>query len=899
MDGKGFSVAGHSPFALAGGLCFSRAPMNATFRLLFALGLSGAVQLGAHDLACGWSAPRTSAPPRVGPESPDYRKYARDREVDILHLALDVTPDFKARTVAGTATWKFRPIAKPFAELRLDAVNLNVEGVVSSEKIAGYQANDDELVVTFSEPVPAGREASVTVRYRAEPKKGLYFRTPELGFKPEDLHIWTQGEPEEARHWYPSYDYPNEKFTCEVTCHVPEGLVALSNGRKVSEQKDAQGLVAVRWMQDKPMVNYLVALVAGRLKFIEDRHRDIPMRFWTPASEIAFASNSFFHTKPAMEFFEKEIGVPYPWDKYDQVCIQDYHWGGMENTTLTTLTINTLFPNGYENLRSSQGLVAHELAHQWFGDLLTCKDWSHLWLNEGFATFYDKLYTEHRDGRDEYLYRVWEGLKTLTAGANTNKSIVWRKYNTPEEQFDGFAYGKGSFVLHMLREQLGTELFRRCVNTFVERHKFGSVVTEDFRAVVEDLSGRSYDQFFEQWVYHTGFPHLDIDWSWDEKAKLAKVSVRQSQPVTETAPLFNVPLPVRFKTRSGVVERTFPVRDRVQEFSVPLPEQPQVVRIDPAASVLARINFRPATAMLRAMLADPSDVIGRFIACEQLAERRDGESVARLKEALNKDGYWAVRAAASKALRSMHHDEAFAALRASMKQPDARARRQVVTDVVSFYRPEAFDAALTVVRTEKNPDIVAAALRALDSASTTNVRAALIEFLHSKSWREHLAETSLGVIRARRDPLFIELLHAAITQRANEFPRPVLGTALDTIASLARDEADKGLVRELVAGFLDDRREAVRVAAINALGTLRDERALPLLDRFALAQKAVPERAAAERAIESIRSGKKPVNEMSDMRQAVLDLQKQTRELRRELEALRAKSGSATPRPTR
>jgi aminopeptidase N len=573
----------------------------------------------------------------ASPDSPEYRKYAPDREVDIEHLTLDVTPDFQKRTVSGSATWKFKPIARPFGELKLDAVALTVSSVTATEKILGYQVTEDQVIVTFADPIPPGREASVTVNYSAQPEKGLYFRTPELGYKPEDMHIWTQGEPHEARYWYPSYDYPNEKFTVEMICHAPEGIVVLANGRKVSEQKDANGLMAVRWLQDKPMVNYLVCLVAGKLKALEDKHGNIPLKFWTPTSEFEHAENSFRGTRDMMEFFEKEIGVPYPWDKYDQVCIQDYHWGGMENTTLTTLTITTLFPKSFENIRSSQGLVAHELAHQWFGDLLTCKDWSHLWLNEGFASFYDLLYTEHKDGRDEFLHDLHEQRKSLTATTNFTKSIVWRKYERAEEQFDSFSYGKGSWVLNMLRNQLGPDLYRQAIRKYVERHKFGVVVTDDLRDVVEEVSGRSFDQFFDQWVHQTGFPRLEVDYAWDERAKVAKLTVRQTQPVSDNVPLFNVPLPVRFKLKSGTVERVLTVKARTEDFTVALESQPELVRIDPGVSVFGVISFRPPGNMLAVQLADKSDAFGRFLAVEQFAERRDGDALARLKTALNND----------------------------------------------------------------------------------------------------------------------------------------------------------------------------------------------------------------------------------------------------------------------
>jgi aminopeptidase N len=296
------------------------------------------------------------------PDSPNYRQYAPDRQVDILHLALDVTPDFKHRSVAGQAVIKFKPIAKPLEVLRLDAVDLNVSSVTATTELLGHQVTASEIVITFAQPIPPGRETSVTIRYAAPaPAKGLYFRTPEMGYKAEDTQLWTQGESTEARHWYPCFDYPNEKFTSEITCRVPSGMVVLSNGRKVAETPDpATGLVAVQWLHEKPHVNYLLTLVAGYYKKIEDKHRDIPLEFWVSASDLPEAPNSFKDTKTMMAFFEKEIGVNYPWNKYGQVCVRDFHWGGMENTTLTTLTDRTLHRTETETLMSSEGLVAHE-----------------------------------------------------------------------------------------------------------------------------------------------------------------------------------------------------------------------------------------------------------------------------------------------------------------------------------------------------------------------------------------------------------------------------------------------------------------------------------------------------------------------------------------------------------
>jgi aminopeptidase N len=238
----------------------------------------------------------------------------------------------------------------------------------------------------------------------------MYFRSVNMGYREEDEQLFTQGEDIEARHWFPTHDFPNEKFTSEVICHVPEKMTALSNG-KLLDEKVENGKRTVRYLQDKPHTAYLICIVAGRMKSIKDQYKDISLGFYTPETDIDIAKNSFKGTKEMMGFFEEEIGVAYPWARYDQAVVRDFMWGGMENTTLTTLTDGTLYPDETENIRSSQGLVAHELAHQWFGDLVTTKDWAHLWLNEGFATYYAALYAKHAEGIDEFRYgeRVyWE-----------------------------------------------------------------------------------------------------------------------------------------------------------------------------------------------------------------------------------------------------------------------------------------------------------------------------------------------------------------------------------------------------------------------------------------------------------------------------------------------------------
>lgn len=824
-------------------------------------------------------------------EVPSGRHYAPDREVQVLHLALDATPDFKRRTVEGKATIRFKPILLPVRELRLDAIDFNVHTVTATEKIQGYQVTEEKLIITFAAEIPAGKETTVTVTYQAEPKLGLYFRTPEMGYKEGDTHLFSQGEQIEARHWYPCLDSPNHQFTSEVTCRVPEGMTVISNGRLVSSAKDAvTGLVAFHYTQEKPHANYLITMSAGYFKKLEDKYKDVPLAFYTPPSQITAATNTFRDTKDMMAFFEAEIGVPYAWVKYDQVCVNDFVAGGMENTSATTLTDGTLYPDGMENIRSSEGLISHELAHQWFGDLVTCKDWSHIWLNEGFATYYESLYHGHKNGRDALLYELYGRARMITGLSGDTNAIVRRTFAEPGEMFGYLAYDKGGWVLHMLRSQLGVELYQRCIKTYLQRHQHGNVVTEDLRAVIEELTGRSYDQFFDQWVFHAHHPELEAAYEWNEQTKLAKVSLRQVQALGNNVLLFNIPLTLRFKGAFGTTDRIVQLRQKEEEYSFPLESAPELVRIDPDYTLLAKVSFSVPNAMLDAQLAAADDVVGRLLAVEQLAAKKDGRALAKLKQALNKDAFYGVRLEASRALRALHTDEALEALLASVTQSDARVRRQVVSDLAGFYRDTAYEAARKTLDHEKNPDILAPAIRALGAYPKPETRDLLVKYLDSESFHNELAGAAVDAMRSHDDPAYIAPLLASLPQREAAYTSRGFAQTLGTLAYLARNEEKKDAVREFLIRYVNSKKRSVQFASLNGLGTLGDPKAIGVLETFATAAKDSRERTAATKAITDLRAGRKPVDDFKNLRQEVTDLQKTGRELRKELDELKKKT---------
>ena len=819
------------------------------------------------------------------------RQYAPDRKVDIIHITIDVTPDFKARTISGTTTITFVPIAKPLSDIKLSALDLTISDVTSSSKISGFSVTDETITVTFAPPVVPGTETTVRIVHEAEPKRGLYFRTPQMGYREEDIHLFTQGETHYAPNWYPNYDYPNERFTSEVICHVPKDMTVLSNGKLISEDIDPQsGLKVARWLQDKPHVNYLIALVAGKFEKIESKYKDIPLAFYTPTSQIDQAQNSFKDTADMLAFFEREIGVPYPWNKYYQVVVDDFVSGGMENTTLTVLTHYTLFTTETENIHSSQMLVSHELVHQWFGDYVTCKDWSHIWLNEGFATYYALLYDEYKDGRDSMLYGLYENARGIISDeATSEKAIMHRTYENPREQFNwNRIYAKGGWIVHMLRTQLGEELYRQCIKTYLQRQAFTSVVTENLNSVIEELTGRSFDRFFDQWVFHAGHPKLEVSYDWSQKEKLAKVSIKQTQKLDDKVMLFHFPCKVRFIIGEDSIDRDIFIDSDQHDFYFPLEAEPNIVRFDPEYSLLADVSFEKPEAMLYAQLENKADVVGRLLAIEALKEKDDKKTIAELKGALNNDPFYGVRNEASAMLREIHTDEAFDALAESMAQPDARVRLQVVAGIGGFYRPESLELTKQVLKNEKNPAIIYEAICNLGRYHHEDTKQLLIQYLESKSYCNQLAEAALEAIRMLDDTFFIAPLQKVLSEREAEFASYGFADALDTLAHITRNEDDRTEVRIFLTGYVNHPKQDIKAGAIAALGTLGDPKAISIVETFSGDKPDDPIQRAAKDALEKLQEKKQVVpEEIIYLRETVDELKKDSEKLKDDLEDLK------------
>ena len=498
------------------------------------------------------------------------RQYERPRPFRMLHLALSLALDPAQRSVSGTARLDFERVDPDAGELRLDAVGFEIQSVLlkqgrhRAESPARHEYDGNAITVSVQRSVERG---SLLVRYRATPRRGLYFLAPDEDVHDRPVQIWSQCQDEDARYWFPCHDKPHAKLTTELRVEVPPGFVVLSNGELVGSHtpagrdsastkrasgksaRKAQGHWTYHFRMDHPHPSYLVTLVAGHFDVLEDRAarladgRRVPIAYLVPVGREEDGRRTFSETPRMVELFSKVTGLAYPWSRYSQVVVSDFIFGGMENTTATTMYEHILLDRRAALDVTSNDLIAHELAHQWFGDYVTCRDWSHAWLNEGFATFLEHVEREHRLGRDEYDWGILGDLESYLSEAQERyrRPIVCREYVEPIDLFDRHLYQKGSLVLHMLRRELGDTLFWGGVRGYLEKHALGLVETNDLQRALERVSGRSFELFFDQWVYRAGHPELKVKVSWENSLLL--VEVEQTQDAT-VIPTFTFPFEI-------------------------------------------------------------------------------------------------------------------------------------------------------------------------------------------------------------------------------------------------------------------------------------------------------------------------------------------------------------------
>lgn len=641
--------------------------------------------------------PRTWAPPPHG--------------FDMLHQRIAVSFDVPGRGVVGEVTTRLVVVRAATDTVHLNAENLTIdEARDPAGRRLRFAFDTAHVTVWLRRPAAVGDTVAFTLRYHGTPERGLYF-VPRAGV------IWTQGEATETRAWVPTYDAPDDKTTWEISVTVDSSLAVLSNGRLVGVTATSGGAQKVwHWAQERPASTYLYSIVAGPFTVLKDQWRGIPVDYWVHRDTVAAAWRTFGETPSMIELYSQLL-VPFPWAKYDQSAIPDFTYGGMENVSATTQTDEALHSAGDEPENSGRSLVAHELAHQWFGDLTTTADWADAWLNEGMATYMESVQNEKTRGWDAgQLSWIGQQQQAMQADQVEARPLVWGVYQGTDPIalfFTGHIYPKGAQLAHQLRRLLGDSLFWAGLRRFLTDNAFRPVTTADFAVAFEKSCNCDLDWFFDQWAYGIGYPRVRWSRHWAEPLKVLHLMVEQTQPLDSLHPLFRFPVTVRVITRDSVVRQQIMVSKQRDTFAIPLPGEPVSVRFDEGGWLLSQVTSDQTPAELAAMAEHDLEFAARYWTLSSLADSHDAAAVAARRFLVLNEHDPELR---TMALQQMTHDstpEGVEVVRSALRDPDADVRVQAIRTLHGLDAAAASVAARGLYETDPNTTVRGTALAVL------------------------------------------------------------------------------------------------------------------------------------------------------------------------------------------
>jgi aminopeptidase N len=763
---------------------------------------------------------------------PRGKSYAPDKLVDVLHIRLDLSFDLDARAVSGQATHTMRPLADGLDKVVMDCVELTVDGVRDAQgRALSFDHDGEKLTIFFGGPKSREETFDIAVSYHGKPRLGLYFTGPTKACPDKAIQVWSQGQDEDSRYWFPCFDYPNEKATSETLVTVPETWTVVGNGRLLKVAHNRKDRTKT-WhhKESTAHVSYLISIACGEFAVVGDTWRDIPVQYFVKPGFEAHARRAFSQTPDMLTFFSDYFGYDYPYEKYSQVVVEDFIFGGMENISATTLIDRCLPDERAARDYEPQDLVSHELAHQWFGDLLTCKDWSHAWLNEGFASYSEVLYREHWRGEDDAGYhRLLQAKGYFARDRVERRPIVTKGYTIPMELFDAHIYQKGSLVLHMLRNTLGEKAFRRCLSEYLRRFAGRTVQTEDLIGVIAEITGRNLEWFFDQWIFGAGYPELDVTFSWDDDKKTAVLTVDQKHKIEGSTGLFRMPVAVRFHGRKGVQDETVQVAAAHQVFAFRFDEKPLFVNIDPGSNVLKKLKLTVPPEMLKAQLKKDPDWFGRVEAARALCRNGNPSALAAVAEALRKDPFWGARAEMAEALGANGSLLSRDILIGALRTRNDKVRRSVVRALAGFQDDETADALIPLAKKDPSYFVEGEANASLGATRRPQAFAVLSESAGRESHLDVVRVGALSGMAGLKDERAWPVLKTCAGPGG---PPQGRMAALRAMALMAKGrEPYRYDIREIIEGYLHDSDFFVKFGAILALETLQEPAAAEAVER--------------------------------------------------------------------
>jgi aminopeptidase N len=782
-------------------------------------------------------------------------QYIPSHDYDITHITLNLHFDWEHEQAIGTATISFAPLLKDLSTVEFDAANMTVAGVKLLSGPALKYENDSEkqkLRINLGRAYQPSESLTLIIDYHTNgpaPRLaglgggGLKFIKPTADDPTRPRQIWSQGESEYNHYWFPCYDHPNDFFTTEVYVTVEKPLSVISNGKLLETKDNGNGTRTFHWKIDQPHASYLTSIIVGEYTPIVQDYAGIPVITNVYPTQVAEGKVTAARMAEMVKFFSEKTGLKYPYAKYAQTMVRDFG-GGMENISATTQTDNMIHDARTELDQTSDGLQSHELAHQWFGDYLTCRSWSDIWLNESFATYFQAMWDEHHLGHDDFLYLDVKGNQDQYYAAwarGSRRPIVTKNYDNPDAVFDTYAYPRGGAVLHMLRSNLGEENWWRAINYYLTKYPNQPVDTEQFRIAIEEATGQSMDWFFDEWLYRMGHPIFQITKSYDAATKKLTLSVKQTQKVDPDSQypqvkLFQTPVDIEIVTAAGArIERVRLEAREEQSVILTADSEPVLVNFDYGDTLIKQVEFVKTREELMYQASSDQDVMGRVWALGQLTELIKASSTvatdrdaitSRIANILTHDKFWGMRLEAATALTT-GGEIVRAALISATRDSNARVRARAITTLAVSKDASPASVYLQSLNDQSYGVIRAAAL-ALGQTKSPDAYDALVKLLDSPSWRDTIKISGLNGLAALGDKRALDL---ALRYASQGNAAGVRAAALRLLGSVGKSDARAFTVLSETLGQASVKEDlGVASAAGEGLVSLADSRGLAVFD---------------------------------------------------------------------
>lgn len=802
-------------------------------------------------------------PPRPFPPT----QYIPNHDFDTRHIALNLHFDWERERLIGTETILLAPLVNNLGQIELDAANMTFTSVKLSSGVPLKHEADvasQKLRITLDRPYQPSHELTLLIEYHTNGPQnriigltggGLRFIKPTADDPSRPKQIWSQGESEYNHYWFPCYDHPNDFFTSELTATVEKPLSVVSNGKLLQTKENKDGTRTFHWRIEQPHASYLSSIIVGEYTAIASDYQGIPIVTNVYPHEVNEGKITAARLTEMVKFFSEKTGVKYPYAKYAQTTVRDFG-GGMENISATTQTDNMIHDARTELDQTSDGLQSHELAHQWFGDYLTCRTWADIWLNESFATYFQAMWDEYKLGRDDFLYLDVRGNQSAYFGTwnqGNRRPIVTKNYANPDAVFDTYAYPRGGAVLHMLRRNLGEENWWRAINYYLRKHAHQPVQTEQFRIAVEESTGQAMDWFFDEWLYRMGHPVFRVSQDYDATAKTVKLTVEQRQQVDPDwqfpqVTLFRTPVEIEIGTSSETrIEKVVIEPRKEQTFIFKSDSKPLLINFDYGGTLIKELEFTKTNDELVYQLSRDQDVLGRIWALGQLNTRMRSESVpqaekdqlsAQVAKALTNDPFWGTRVEAAAALAGMSGDASRQALLRATKDKKAAVRVRAITSLAVTKDPSLAEVYRELLTDESYAVIRAAAL-AFGQIKSPTAYDSLVKLMDTPSWRDTIRASALSGLAALGDKRAMEL---GLRYSAKGNGPQVRGAALRLMGNVGKDDPRVfAIIADTLTQALGRADFNLAFASAEALVSLGDQRGLALFDELFKQAEGVPQ----------------------------------------------------------